>query len=49
MALCMAAFASIAGPVTARLRPHRTVALGMVIMAAAGAVRPARCRRGMGS
>jgi len=23
MALCMAAFASIAGPVTARLRPHR--------------------------
>jgi EmrB/QacA subfamily drug resistance transporter len=34
MALCMAAFASIAGPVTARLRPHRTVALGMVIMAA---------------
>jgi EmrB/QacA subfamily drug resistance transporter len=34
MALCMAAFASIAGPVTARLKAHRTVALGMVIMAA---------------
>jgi EmrB/QacA subfamily drug resistance transporter len=33
MALCMAAFAAAAGPVTARLRPHRTVALGMAIMA----------------
>jgi len=34
MALCMALFASLAGPVSARLRPHRTVALGMLIMAA---------------
>jgi EmrB/QacA subfamily drug resistance transporter len=33
MALCMALFASLAGPVSARLRPHRTVALGMLIMA----------------
>jgi EmrB/QacA subfamily drug resistance transporter len=34
MALCMAAFAALAGPVTTRLRPHRTIALGMLIMAA---------------
>jgi EmrB/QacA subfamily drug resistance transporter len=34
MALCMAAFAALAGPVTARLQAHRTVALGMLIMAA---------------
>jgi EmrB/QacA subfamily drug resistance transporter len=34
MALCMAAFAFASGPVAARLRAHRTVALGMLIMAA---------------
>jgi EmrB/QacA subfamily drug resistance transporter len=33
MALCMVVFAALAGPVTARLRPHRTIALGMLIMA----------------
>jgi EmrB/QacA subfamily drug resistance transporter len=33
MALCMALFAGLAGPVSARLRPHRTVALGMLVMA----------------
>jgi EmrB/QacA subfamily drug resistance transporter len=33
MAVFMAIFASVAGPVAARLRPHRTVALGMAIMA----------------
>jgi EmrB/QacA subfamily drug resistance transporter len=33
MALCMVVFASIAGPVSARLKAHRTVALGMLIMA----------------
>jgi EmrB/QacA subfamily drug resistance transporter len=34
MALCMAAFAAAAGPVSARIRAHRTVALGMLILAA---------------
>jgi EmrB/QacA subfamily drug resistance transporter len=34
MAVFMAIFATVAGPVAARLRPHRTVALGMAIMAA---------------
>jgi EmrB/QacA subfamily drug resistance transporter len=34
MAVFMAIFAAAAGPVSARLRPHRTVALGMAIMAA---------------
>jgi EmrB/QacA subfamily drug resistance transporter len=34
MALCMALFASLAGPVSRLLRAHQTVALGMVIMAA---------------
>jgi hypothetical protein len=33
MALFMAIFAFIAGPVAARLRPHRTVALGMAVIA----------------
>jgi EmrB/QacA subfamily drug resistance transporter len=33
MAVFLAIFASLAGPVAARLRPHRTVALGMAIMA----------------
>src|SRR5258708_16432409 len=33
MALCLAAAASVAGPVYARLGAHRTVAAGMVIMA----------------
>jgi len=33
MALCMAASAALAQPVAARIRPHRTVALGMLIMA----------------
>jgi hypothetical protein len=34
MALCMALFASLAGPVSRIARAHHTVALGMVIMAA---------------
>ena len=34
MALCMALFAALAGPVSRLLRAHQTVALGMVIMAA---------------
>jgi len=34
MALCMALFASLAGPVSRLLRAHQTVAIGMVIMAA---------------
>jgi EmrB/QacA subfamily drug resistance transporter len=34
MAICMVAFASVAAPLAARLRPHRIVAAGMVIMAA---------------
>jgi EmrB/QacA subfamily drug resistance transporter len=34
MALCMALFASLAGPVSRVARAHQTVALGMVIMAA---------------
>ena len=34
MALCMALFASLAGPVSRIARAHQTVALGMVIMAA---------------
>jgi EmrB/QacA subfamily drug resistance transporter len=34
MALCMAASATLAQPVAARIRPYRTVALGMLIMAA---------------
>jgi EmrB/QacA subfamily drug resistance transporter len=34
MALCMALFAGIAGPVTARVGAHRTVAFGMLLMAA---------------
>ncbi len=33
MALCMALFASLAGPVSRILRPHQTVALGMLVMA----------------
>ena len=33
-ALCMALFASLAGPVSRVARAHQTVALGMVIMAA---------------
>jgi len=33
MALCMALFASLAGPVSRFLRTHQTVALGMAIMA----------------
>jgi EmrB/QacA subfamily drug resistance transporter len=45
MALCMALFAGLAGPVSARLRPHRTVALGMLIMAA-GLVMFARLGQG---
>jgi EmrB/QacA subfamily drug resistance transporter len=45
MALCMAAFAALAGPVTARLRAHRTIALGMLIMAA-GLVLIARLGQG---
>jgi EmrB/QacA subfamily drug resistance transporter len=34
MALCMALFAGLAGPVSRVLRPHQTVALGMAVMAA---------------
>src|ERR1022692_2455854 len=34
MAVCMALFASLAGPTSRLLRAHQTVALGMVIMAA---------------
>jgi EmrB/QacA subfamily drug resistance transporter len=34
MAVAMAAFAAVAGPVARVLRPHQTVAAGMVIMAA---------------
>jgi EmrB/QacA subfamily drug resistance transporter len=34
MALCMAAFAGLAGPVSRFLRPNQTVALGMAVMAA---------------
>ena len=34
MALCMALFAGLAGPVSRLLRPHQTVATGMVVMAA---------------
>lgn len=33
MALCMALFAGLAGPVSRVLRPHQTVALGMAVMA----------------
>ena len=33
MALCMALFASLAGPVSRLLRPNQTVALGMAVMA----------------
>jgi predicted MFS family arabinose efflux permease len=33
MALCLAASAALAQPVAARIRPHRTVALGMLLMA----------------
>jgi EmrB/QacA subfamily drug resistance transporter len=34
MALCMALFASLAGPVARLLRPNQTVAIGMAVMAA---------------
>ncbi|MGE5286492.1 MAG: MFS transporter [Micromonosporaceae bacterium] len=34
MALCMALFAGLAGPVTARMGAHRMVGFGMVVMAA---------------
>jgi len=34
MALCMALFASLAGPVSRLLRPGQTVAIGMAVMAA---------------
>jgi hypothetical protein len=34
MALCMALFAGIAGPATARVGAHRTTGFGMLLMAA---------------